>query len=101
MNSTEDKEQGTNSTNDAPIRLKTKESFELICKRCKTHFDSMDNVVYRGTNRYKGHSVCPKCDYHVPVMRIVPASGYERTTTGQYVREVPKIHMSKKERRRR
>ena len=83
------------------IKLKTKESNELICKRCDTHFDSMDNVVYRGTNRHKAHSICPKCGYGVPVVKITGASGYLRNKkTGQYIRETPKVKMTKKQRRR-
>ena len=83
------------------VKLKTKESNELVCKRCDTHFDSMDKVVYRGNSRYKAHSICYKCGYGVPVVKITPASGFLRSNkTGQFIRETPKVKMTKKQRRK-
>lgn len=83
------------------FKPKTKDSHEIICKRCDTHFDSMDKVLYR--SGYKAYSVCPNCGFRVPVRKITQASGYMRhNTTGQLIRKDPKPnkHMSKKDRRR-
>ena len=83
------------------FKPKTKDSHEIICKRCDTHFDSMDKVLYR--SGYKAYSVCPNCGFRVPVRKITQASGYMRhTTTGQLIHKDPKPnkHMSKKDKRR-
>ncbi len=108
MNSTEPKAQdkvnstdgsSTKKDSTSKIKLKTKDSNEIICKKCNTHFDSMDKLIY--LSGYKAYSICPKCGHRTKVTKITQSSDFlVRRDTGQYVRKIPKTGLSKKARRR-
>lgn len=83
-------------------KVKIKEYDEIQCTResCRKVFKVEGNTVMKDGRH--GICTCPHCGKQVRAVKTRPAEDdYNRLPTGQRVRKIPKIHESKKARRKR
>ena len=81
------------------VKIKIKEYDEILCHKCKSKIKVLETL--KMIDGYKGICTCPECGYRNKVVKTRPADDdFNVLETGQRIRKDPKVHMSKKERRR-
>jgi len=81
------------------IKVKLKEYDEILCKKCGKKLNVEKTLTM--LDGYKGICTCPECKYRNKVVKTRPADDdYIVLKSGQRIKKDPKVHMSKKDRRR-
>ncbi len=79
--------------------VKIKEYDEIQCNKCDTIMRVEETLTMKDGRR--GICVCPKCGKQNRVVKTRPADDdYNVVNGGQRIRKNPKLHLSKKQRRK-
>ena len=80
------------------VKVKVKEYDEIKCRRCG--FVMKIEATLKMYDGYRGGCTCPECNFVTVVHKVKPDdTDYNVDKEGIRTRKIPKVHMSKKQRR--